>query len=262
MRSSSDAKINFTSRLLTTIKEHGIPFVIVAIIWEMMTSFGFVPSFFLPTLSSIANSIIYWTFEGTLLNSAVITLFRAISGLSLAITLGFTIGIIMYINKSGRLFFEPLIVFGMSFPVITLIPAFVLWFGFGHVSRILLVALACTFPIAMSTYNGATNVRKEYVWSALVLGTSSKLKLMRKIVIPHSIPFILGGVRVSLHISLIVAFVFEMVAGGGGLGFLEIRAARFFMAPELFASLFTIVIIGFILDHIVQYVQKRLLAWV
>ncbi|MCR8463669.1 MAG: ABC transporter permease subunit [Candidatus Korarchaeota archaeon] len=180
----------------------------------------------------------------------------------MAIIIGLLIGLLMYYNKIGRFFFEPLIIFGMSFPVITLIPAFVLWFGYGHVSRILLVTLACTFPIALSTYNGASNVKKEFIWTAMCLGTRSKLKLLRKVILPASLPFILSGTRISLHISLIVAFVFEMVAGGGGLGFLEIRAARFFLAPELFATLFTILMVGFVLDRTMQYLQKTILIWI
>jgi ABC-type nitrate/sulfonate/bicarbonate transport system permease component len=66
---------------------------------------------------------------------------------------------------------------------------------------------------------------------------------------------------VALPVSLIVAFVFEMVAGGGGVGFLEIMAARFFKAPDLFAALFAILIAGFALDRVLRVVRARVLVW-
>jgi ABC-type nitrate/sulfonate/bicarbonate transport system permease component len=67
--------------------------------------------------------------------------------------------------------------------------------------------------------------------------------------------------QVALPISLIVAFVFEMVAGGGGLGFQEIMAARFFRAPELYAALFAILLVGVALDRLLRLIRSRVLVW-
>ena len=122
---------------------------------------------------------------------------------------------------------------------------------------LLLVALSCVWSMAVSTYNGARNVDTLLIWSARAMGTPES-KLLWKIVVPAAMPFIWNGMQVALPISLIVAFVFEMVAGGGGLGFQEIMAARFFKSPELFAALFAILLVGFALDRLLRTLRARL----
>lgn len=92
------------------------------------------------------------------------------------------------------------------------------------------------------------------------MGTSGR-RLLWKVVVPAATPYIFNGMQVALPISLIVAFVFEMVAGGGGLGFLEILAARFFKAPELFSALFAILIVGFAFDRVLLMIRSRVLVW-
>jgi len=67
--------------------------------------------------------------------------------------------------------------------------------------------------------------------------------------------------QVALPIALIVAFVFEMVAGGGGLGFLQIMAARFFKSPELFSALIAILLVGVALDRLLRLIRARVLVW-
>jgi NitT/TauT family transport system permease protein len=162
--------------------------------------------------------------------------------------------------KSIRWFFDPIVAVGLSVPTLTLVPAFILWFGIGHESKILLVALSSVWSMAVSTYNGARHVDQRLVWSARAMGTPEG-KLLWKVVLPAAMPYIFNGMQVALPIALIVAFVFEMVAGGGGLGFLEIMAARFFKSPDLFAALFAILLVGVALDRLLRVIRSRVLVW-
>lgn len=234
--------------------------LIVIVLWEAVARSGLVPFFFLPPLSVIAPTFAAQVAEGTLSQHALLTIFRAVAGLLIAVVVGVTLGIGMARFPVVRWFFDPIVALGLSMPTLTLVPAFVLWFGIGHEPKILLVALSCVWPMTVSTYNGARNVDPLLLWSARMMGTPGR-KLLRKVVIPAATPYIFNGMQVALPISLIVAFVFEMVAGGGGLGFLEILAARFFRSPELFSALFAILIIGFAFDRILLKIRSRVLAW-
>ena len=231
--------------------------VLVAIVWELVARAGVVPFFFLPPLSVIARTFVAQVADGVLVSEAWLTLFRAMSGFAIAIVVGVTLGIGMARFRVVHWFFDPIVAVGLSVPTLTLVPAFVLWFGIGHESKILLVALSCVWSMAVSTYNGARNVDTRLIWSARAMGTPES-KLLWKIVVPAAMPFIWNGMQVALPISLIVAFVFEMVAGGGGLGFQEIMAARFFKSPELFAALFAILLVGFALDRLLRTLRARL----
>ena len=228
--------------------------------WEIIARSCLVPFFFLPPLSVIASTFAAQIAEGLLLQHALLTIFRAFAGFAIAVAAGVTLGIGMARFKVVHWFFDPLVALGLPTPTLTLVPAFMLWFGIGHESKILLVALSCVCPIAVSTYNGARNVDHLLIWSARLMGTSGR-RLLWKLVVPAAPPYIFNGMQVALPISLIVAFVFEMVAGGGGLGFLEILAARFFKAPELFSALFAILIVGFAFDRVLRMIRSRVLVW-
>lgn len=234
--------------------------LLVAVAWEIAARSGLVPFFFLPPLSIIAATFLGQLADGMLVEEAVVTIFRAFSGFAIAVLCGVVLGIGMARFKLVHWFFDPIVAVGLSVPTLTLVPAFILWFGIGHESKILLVALSCVWSITVSTYNGARHVDHRLVWSARAMGTPEG-KLLWRVVIPAAMPYIFNGMQVALPISLIVAFVFEMVAGGGGLGFLEIMAARFFKAPELFAALFAILIVGFAFDRVLRTIRSRVLIW-
>jgi ABC-type nitrate/sulfonate/bicarbonate transport system permease component len=234
--------------------------VLVAAAWEIVARSGAVPFFFLPPLSVIAGTFAAQIADCSLPQETLLTLFRAFGGFVIAVAVGVTLGIAMARFKAVHWFFDPLVSLGMSVPTLTLVPAFMLWFGIGHASKILLVALSCICPMTVSTYNGARDVHHVLVWSARTMGTPER-KLLWKVILPAATPYIFNGMQVALPISLIVAFVFEMVAGGGGLGFMEVMAARFFKAPDLFAALFAILIVGFAVDRVLRTIRGRVLGW-
>src|SRR5215813_7815592 len=229
-------------------------------LWEVTARSGFVPFFFLPPLSVIAMTFATQITSGVLVPQTLLTLFRACVGFAIAVVVGVLLGIAMARFKVVHWFFDPLIALGMSVPTLTLVPAFMLWFGIENASKILLVAVSCVCPMTVSTYNGARGVHPLLIWSARAMGTAER-KLLWKVIMPATTPYIFNGMQVALPISLIVAFVFEMVAGGGGLGFLEIMAARFFNSPDLFAALFAILIVGFAVDRILRKIQAGVLGW-
>jgi len=234
--------------------------VLVAVAWEAVARSDLVPFFFLPPLSVIGAAFLRALADGELLQDAAVTVFRACSGFAIAVLFGVALGIGMARSRVVHWFFDPIVAVGLSVPTLTLVPAFILWFGIGHESKILLVALSCIWSMTVSTYNGARHVDHRLIWSARAMGTPER-KLLWRVVFPAATPYIFNGMQVALPISLIVAFVFEMVAGGGGLGFLEIMSARFFKAPELFAALFAILIVGFVFDRALRIVRSRALAW-
>ena len=118
---------------------------------------------------------------------------------------------------------------------------FILWFGIGDLSKMLLVALGTFWPVAVNARNSTQSVDENLLWSARMMGTSDR-KLLWKVIVPVSAPGILTGIQIALPISLIITFIFEMVAGGGGLGYLEIRGVRGFESPQVYAAIFAIML--------------------
>lgn len=235
--------------------------LLLGAVWEIVARSGLIPFFFLPPLSIIGSTFLAQIADGVLLQEVWLTVFRALTGFAIAAVVGVALGIGMARFKVVHWFFDPIVAVGLSVPTLTLVPAFILWFGIGHESKILLVALSCVWQMTVSTYNGARNVDARLIWSARLMGTPEG-RVLWKVILPAASVYIFNGMQVALPISLIVAFVFEMVAGGGGLGFLEIMAARFFNAPELFSALFAILLVGFAFDRILRIIRSRVLGWV
>jgi ABC-type nitrate/sulfonate/bicarbonate transport system permease component len=155
---------------------------------------------------------------------------------------------------------DPLVSLGFPSPKIAFIPIFILWFGIDHLSKILLVAFTCVFPMIVATHHGASAVSRTAIWSAEAMGTPER-KLLSRIILPASLPYIFSGVRVTLPVALITAFTAEMVAGGGGVGGALMFAQRFFQTPTVFVYILVMLLTGFVLDRLMLQVRARVIPW-
>jgi len=143
-------------------------------------------------------------------------------------------------------------------PKVALYPALLLLLGFGHESKIVLVAADALFPILLSTYYGASMVEQKLIWSAMAAGTP-RHQILFKVVLPAAVPSILTGCRIGLVISCIVVFLAEMITSTEGLGHLLVTAARTFQAVDMFVPLITISLLGLTLNALLQALRSYLL---
>lgn len=233
---------------------------IFLLVWEAVTQAGLIHYYFLPPLSDILIVGYELTLTGRMIQAAILTLKGAFLGLFLAVVFGVPIGVLVARNRFVRWFFDPIITIGYPIPIIALIPVFMLWFGIGAPSKITLVAVGTFWPVAVNARNSCRDVSQNLVWSARMMGTPRR-NVLWKVVVPDAAPGILTGIQIALPLSLIITFVFEMVAGGGGLGHLEIQGVRGFDSPQVYATLIAITIIGFVLDRGLWVIRQRLLRW-
>lgn len=234
--------------------------VIVLVLWEVVAQLGLVYHYFLPPLSEILMLFYDLTVSGVMLSQATLTLKRAFLGLFIACFFGVVVGVLCARSRYVEWFFDPIITLGYPVPVISLIPVFMLWFGIGDVSKIILVAVGCFWPVAINARNATRAVDENLIWSARMMGTSDR-RLLWRVVLPAAAPGILTGIQIALPISLIITFVFEMVAGGGGLGALEIQGVRSFESAQVYAAIFAIMLIGLVLDRGLRFLRRRILSW-
>lgn len=159
-----------------------------------------------------------------------------------------------------RWFFEPIVSLAFPAPKIAFVPVFILWFGIDHLSKILLVAATCVFPVIVAAYQGAAHINRFTIWSANAMGTSSWQMLVR-VAFPATLPYIVTGIRITIPMSLITAFTAEMVAGGGGIGAQLMYAQRFFETPTVFVYILLMAIIGLVADWLIGKLQGFFIPW-
>lgn len=234
--------------------------IAVLVAWELTVRLGWVDPFLLPALSSVLVRGAAELVGGDVAYHALLTVYRAMTGFLIATVLGVLIGVLTARNRFCRWFFEPLISVGFPMPKIAFMAIFILWFGIGDQSKIVMIIITCIFPIISATYLGTSQVDHYLIWSARNMGTN-KNRLLWKIVLPAALPQILSGLQIAFPSALIVTVVTEMISSGGGLGSYMILAARFALSEKVFVGIVTIAVVGYTLLIAFSHFRRRLLLW-
>jgi ABC-type nitrate/sulfonate/bicarbonate transport system permease component len=228
--------------------------------WEIAARSHVAPAILLPPFSVVAEQLRHSTLDGTLVADLSLSLGRAVCGLFLATVGGVILGLLMARNRAIEWLADPLVALGFPSPKIAFLPIFILWFGIESLSKILLVAFACIFPVIIGTYSAARAVSRLFVWSALSLG-SGRLSLFLHVILPACYPRIFTTFRIAVPVGLITTFTAEMVAGGGGMGGTLIYSQRFFESPTVFAYIVVMLAVGLMFDAAMRRFQHRFLRW-
>ena len=236
------------------------PLLLVLLLWELVARAGLVRPLFLPTVTTVLEQFWVLLFEGEIVAPLLVSLYRAFAGLALAVVFGVLAGLWMARSKWAHWALDPLVSLGFPAPKIAFVPIFILWFGIDHLSKILLVAFTCVFPMIVATYHGAAAVSRTVIWSAEAMGTSER-KLLSRIIFPAAQPYIFSGVRVTVPVALIIAFTAEMIAGGGGVGAALMFAQRFFQTPTVFVYILVMLATGLVLDLVILRLRHWLIPW-
>jgi ABC-type nitrate/sulfonate/bicarbonate transport system permease component len=235
-----------------------IPIALLLAIWQGTVAFGLAPPTLLPppgrVFARMAEQLVTASFDQEILA----TLFRLFAGFLIAVVLGIAIGLAAAVNPTINAAVRPIVRVLAPLPKVALYPALLLLLGFGHESKIALVAADALFPILLSTYYGASTVEQKLIWSAMAAGTPPR-EILFKIILPAAAPSILTGCRIGLVISCIVVFLAEMITSTDGLGHVLITAARTFQAVDMFVPLITISLLGLILNGLLQAARSYLL---
>ena len=229
-------------------------------LWEIAARIHVAPAILLPPFSIVAAQLWQSTLDGTLAADLSISLARAFCGLALATGGGVVLGLLMARNRTIEWLVDPLVALGFPSPKIAFIPIFILWFGIESLSKVLLVTFACVFPVIIGTYSAARAVSRQFIWSALSLG-SNRFSLFLHVILPACFPRIFTTFRIVVPVGLITTFTAEMVAGGGGMGATLIYSQRFFESPTVFAYIVVMLAVGLVVDAVMRRFQNRFLRW-
>ncbi len=198
-------------------------------------------------------------YQTVIAKNTMITLSEALLGLLLGITVGGLLGFCMSESSKIARVIQPYIVASNAVPVIAIAPLIGLWFGHGMVSKVIVAAFLCFFPTALNVYRGLTEIEPIYKELFSMLG-SNRIEFFAKYKLPHSLPFIFSGLRLSAVYAVIGAIVAEFAGADGGLGFGMLQSSYNLNTPRLFAYLLIACLLGIGLYGIVgiiEYIYQR-----
>ncbi|MGM9923595.1 MAG: ABC transporter permease [Bacillus sp. (in: firmicutes)] len=234
--------------------------VLVVVLWQTLSSLGLLPEQLFSSPLLIAASFIELIQSGEMAKHLQISLTRAALGFVLGGTLGLLVGVIVGMNKKSEEYLNPSIQMLRTVPLLVITPLFIMWFGFGELSKVLLIALGAFFPLYLQTFLGMRNVDKKLYDVALIFEYSRMEKVM-KLMIPAALPNILLGIRLALSAAWMCLVVAELLGADRGVGFM-IQDARSFMQTDIvFVGIIIFAVAGKLSDSIVRFFEEHLLKW-
>jgi sulfonate transport system permease protein len=236
-----------------------LPLLIVAI-WELTGVFGLISETLLPRPSVIFTTFIDLITTGELLGHFQISLLRAIGGFVLGGTLGLLLGLAVGFNKGIEQTVDPTLQMFRTIPTLAVIPLFILWFGFGEESKILLIAKGAFFPLYVNTFLGIRGVDSKLFAVAKVLNFN-RWKQITLLVLPSALPNILLGVRLSLGAAWLALVAAELMGSSEGVGYLIMDARQFSQTSVVFVGIVIFAVFGKLSDSFVRFFERRLLKW-
>jgi NitT/TauT family transport system permease protein len=179
-------------------------------------------------------------------------------GLALGGGIGFAAGVLLAEVPALRRLAMPYLVVSQVVPKLALMPLFIVWFGFGMTSMVVITALICFFPLVENTLTGLASVPPERIELFRMLGASRAQTLWR-LKLPSGLPSVLAGLRIAVVLALVGAVVGEFIGAGQGLGALIIAAQGSMDTPLMFAVLVLISVLGLLLYQAAVLLERRLL---
>jgi ABC-type nitrate/sulfonate/bicarbonate transport system permease component len=231
------------------------PFLVVGTIWEILAHANLFPPKLFPTLEQVARAFVDLTLAGILPLHAIETLLRLIAGFGLAAFFGVLLGVVMGRSRRAEDIILPLVSILAPIPGLAYAPLFLLWFGPGEMSAVLLVAFVSVFAVIFNTWTGVKAVKEIWLRSAQALGADDR-RMFRHVILPGALPYILTGLRLGLAQAWRILVAVEMLAAvPWGLGWLIFGAREFLNTDVMMAGIVVIALIGLALE---KYVFQKL----
>jgi ABC-type nitrate/sulfonate/bicarbonate transport system permease component len=232
--------------------------------WEVAAETGFLSDvlnldeLLVPAPSEVANAL--WDDRRLLAENAWVTLKEVLGGLAAALVLGALTACLLHLSSFVRRALYPLVLVSQTLPIIVVAPIFVVWFGFGIWPKIALVALWCFFPIAVAALGGLQSTPEEQERLMRSLG-AGRLRRLATLEAPTALPALMAGAKIAAVIAVVGAVFGEWAGGQEGLGVLMLRDNAQLEVPRLFASVFLLSLMAFVLFALLTLIQRRFVWW-
>jgi NitT/TauT family transport system permease protein len=154
----------------------------------------------------------------------------------------------------------PLLVLSQSIPKVAIASIIVVLVGAGEISRVPVAFLIAFFPLVISIAAGLLATPPELVELGRSFNATHLQQLIR-IRLPHAVPFVISGLKLSITFAVIGAVVGEFVAADRGLGYQILPATAFFKTSLAFGAVMLLSIIGIVLFQAVVLIERIFFPW-
>jgi NitT/TauT family transport system permease protein len=230
------------------------------LLWEVLPRSGIVYAHYFPAFSTVMGALLEGIRSTEILRQTAISIYMAFCGYLLAILIGVTLGALMGTIRWVSDLLEITVELLRPMPSVALVPIAILLFGTSNSYNISIITFGCTWPIFVNTFEGTRSVDTQWIDTARVYG-ATRFDLLRKVVVPAALPYIVSGLRVSLATSIIIVTVTEMLASFKGLGFFIMDTYNGYRIPQMYSGIITVGLVGYGLNRLFLTAEERFMAW-
>lgn len=234
--------------------------IIGLLIWHYSVIWTGIEDFILPSPLQVVNAFETQLQDPLFYEHLRITFQAAITGFFLAAVVAITLGTIVSQVKVVERMIMPYIAAIQTIPKVALAPLFVIWFGYGISSKVVMSAVICFFPILINVIEGLNSADPERIRMLTVFG-AKKRQIFTMVKLPSALPFIFAGLDIGVVFAILGAVVGEFLGAQRGLGVLLLQTQYLFDIAGMFAVLVVLSIMGFTGHMIVLTLKKKFAFW-
>ncbi len=236
------------------IVDPAILFLLLALLWEKAVTIFGIKRYLLPPLSQVIEAL--WQGRVMILQQSWITTGEILAGYFWAVVGGTLLGLAIFAWPTARRTLYPFIVLFQGLPKVALAPLFVIWFGYGLASKVLMAFLFAFFPVVVATLGGLAGTPEHLLEHFRAIRASPMTTFLR-LRIPAALPSMMDGCKTAMPLAVIGAIVGEFVGSENGLGHLILEANANARIELVFAALIAVSAVAGILYAVVEFVAKR-----
>lgn len=237
-----------------------ISFAVLMVTWEILVDVLEMPAYILPPPTEIFATLSAQLVAPSFYANLRVTSFEILAGYALGSAFAFVLAVGVVQSKLVEKTIFPYVVALQAVPKVALAPLFVIWFGFGLQSKVVVAALVSFFPILVNTIDGLRSANPDLLELLRSLG-ASKRQVFTKVQLPNAMPFIFAGLDIGIVFAVIGAVVGEFVGAKAGLGYQMLQYIYNFDIAGLFAIILVLSAMGLFGHLVIRTLQRRFAGW-
>lgn len=236
----------------------GVLMLVFLMIWQG-TAMGIDAAYILPTPIQVLQRL--WELRVPLVTVHLpATMTVTVVGLGISIGLGLLLAVLMDTSEHIENALYPIIVASQTIPVTAIAPLFIVWFGYGMWSKILVTILITFFPIVITVFDGLKGTKRE-MEELLVTYGATKRDIFLKLKVPVALPNFFSAIKMAVPISVIGAAIGEWLGAQSGLGYFSKRMMTQLDGAGVFAPVVLLSVVAMAIVGIITIVEKRVIRW-
>lgn len=237
-----------------------LSFVVLAATWEVVARTLITNRLILVPFSEVIVALGNEVASGELWRHAQITLLELAIAFPLSILIGVLLGLVIASSRLLQQLLDPILTAMYSVPIVALAPLFIAWLGFGIESKIAVILLVSVFPVIINTEVGLRSTDRGLIETAHSFN-ASRLQVFRTVMLPFSIPFIIGGIRVSFARALVGVVVAEFFGAFAGFGYAILAASQTYGTARLLGYVLILALLGMFSSILLRNWERQLAPW-